>query len=339
MASNSTASTPATTATFSPFNEIMHAATRPREKLSILHDGIKSPPIAHQDSHPSLDTVQAIVEQAQIDPCPTTPLIKHWIGIVEAEIEHARNRLESARVFGSLLTEWLPSESGPATTDVDAGAGEERNERLEKQEQRRRMQDMFFTPADVDTGRLCEYLDELFTFDEPEHKNVLESVRWSMKSFGNNLLNAKWNRAIYKAAKEQYDARYGTESDAGRVIGDVIPTGGRVPFMEYDEFIKARVVSTRHSHWYNAYTHLLLKVELEAPQPSVEVSTALGKLPHSDSSSIGRWQSMSDYWKSIVAIYGGEALARYGELAIMDAGLIPLGMISSLKSVKIKWDQ
>ncbi|KAI8823755.1 uncharacterized protein EV422DRAFT_565671 [Fimicolochytrium jonesii] len=49
------------------------------------------------------------------------------------------------------------------------------------------------------------------------------------------------------------------------------------------------------------------------------------------------WTAMNPYWQWVFCHYGGKLLIELGSLAYFNRKLIPLGMISALKSARLKW--
>lgn len=48
---------------------------------------------------------------------------------------------------------------------------------------------------------------------------------------------------------------------------------------------------------------------------------------------------LQPYWAWIVALYGPEALRRVGGLALVDRGLLPMGMVSLFREKRVKWQE
>ncbi|KAK9425580.1 hypothetical protein SUNI508_02941 [Seiridium unicorne] len=49
------------------------------------------------------------------------------------------------------------------------------------------------------------------------------------------------------------------------------------------------------------------------------------------------WPTMEPYWKWVVMQYGPEVMERFGGLSIVDAGLLPMGMVSLFRDKRVKW--
>ncbi|RYP00511.1 hypothetical protein DL764_006480 [Monosporascus ibericus] len=50
-----------------------------------------------------------------------------------------------------------------------------------------------------------------------------------------------------------------------------------------------------------------------------------------------RWEAMEPYWKWVAALYGPEAMERFGGLHIVEPGLLPMGMVSLFRDRRVKW--
>ncbi|RYP43557.1 hypothetical protein DL770_011592 [Monosporascus sp. CRB-9-2] len=49
------------------------------------------------------------------------------------------------------------------------------------------------------------------------------------------------------------------------------------------------------------------------------------------------WEAMEPYWKWVAALYGPEAMERFGGLHIVEPGLLPMGMVSLFRDRRVKW--
>ncbi|OJD34679.1 reverse transcriptase [Diplodia corticola] len=110
------------------------------------------------------------------------------------------------------------------------------------------------------------------------------------------------------------------------------------PFMSLDEYM--RFVEQTASELSVAYRRYLEPIEEIHVDESAKVSNAMEHLPADRYSTQGmghRWSSLSPYWKWIIALYAGETDKRFGGLAICDKGLLPLGLISILRSERVRW--
>lgn len=115
-------------------------------------------------------------------------------------------------------------------------------------------------------------------------------------------------------------------------------------FFSWDEFIKYR----EEAHY--GYTNELADVYttlLEQPkQQEVEmnqngdITMALNALINQKCSGIlPLWHNMEPYWKWVVQLYGPEMINRFGGFQIVDPGLLPMGMVSLLRSGRVKWQE
>jgi hypothetical protein len=49
------------------------------------------------------------------------------------------------------------------------------------------------------------------------------------------------------------------------------------------------------------------------------------------------WVCMDPYWKFVTQLYGPDVIERFGNLDIVDAGLLPIGMVSLFKGKRTQW--
>ena len=70
------------------------------------------------------------------------------------------------------------------------------------------------------------------------------------------------------------------------------------------------------------------------------VSVALGKLrmrPDMLRGITGNWAGMDAYWRWVTMVYGPEVVDRFGDLSIVEAGLLPMGMVLLFREKRVKW--
>lgn len=171
------------------------AAPTPLERLAILYDRITSwkglGSLVSDDI--SLSNYEQWALQAKNDPSVPTSLIKTWGDTLEQQLRQTVTRYDYARLFGDLLEEWLGSGDSLALPTAAAAddapspteAGPERNVRHERVEQQDRIQELIFSPKNIDTAALQSYLERLFSGDDGGP--VLATLRESMKSAGKTL--------------------------------------------------------------------------------------------------------------------------------------------------------
>ncbi|KAL8805757.1 MAG: hypothetical protein Q9182_001790 [Xanthomendoza sp. 2 TL-2023] len=49
------------------------------------------------------------------------------------------------------------------------------------------------------------------------------------------------------------------------------------------------------------------------------------------------WYAMEPYWKWVVQLYGPEMIAKFGGLRVVEAGLLPMGMVGLVRGGGVKW--
>jgi hypothetical protein len=138
------------------------------------------------------------LHQAKTDPSITSQQIQAWGHLLETHLRASVTRFDYAKLFGNLLTEWLQSgdsqAAGPVVSeDSDDAEGNEplvadKSVRVEKLEQKDRIQELIFTEKPMDTKAIKGYLEELFS--SPDAKAALKDVRKQLEDVGANLRRA-----------------------------------------------------------------------------------------------------------------------------------------------------
>jgi len=110
------------------------------------------------------------------------------------------------------------------------------------------------------------------------------------------------------------------------------------PFMSLEEFTSFMEETSYHLH--DTYEELME----QSPQDSVEftkgVGSALQTLPSVitfESDFTRSWNTMKPYWKWVLELYAADMLKRFGGLAMGEQGLLPIKLVSTLRSEKVRW--
>ncbi|KAF5341988.1 hypothetical protein D9611_001534 [Ephemerocybe angulata] len=127
----------------------------------------------------SIHNISTWTALAEKDPHFSLDLIKEWADALDLHVRQTRKKMDCAKLFGELMTEWLGSGDStttgvyqiaetpePAVPGSDAVAEEPNAARLRVEKER--LAGLFFAPAGetpLDTGALVEYLDGLFASD------------------------------------------------------------------------------------------------------------------------------------------------------------------------------
>ena len=89
-----------------------------------------------------------------------------------------------------------------------------------------------------------------------------------------------------------------------------------------------------------AYEELLQVPPEDQVEPTSEVSRALESLLGGEYSTPGfssYWCSLSPYWKWTLELYAGDMVKRFGGLEMGEKGLLPMGLVSTLRSERTRW--
>lgn len=148
----------------------------------------------------------------------------------------------------------------------------------------------------------------------------------------------------FVAAKEKFEKEstgFGLSGHISREARRAIEqsVAGSEGFMALEEFSRYREETS--TNLLTAYNRLL---EIPKPihvNPTTEVTAGLGALERTaarmGTRTIGTWGSMTAYWKWIVTLYCTEMVKKYGGVAIVDQGKVPLGVVNVLRSGRVKW--
>ncbi|KAI6884673.1 hypothetical protein KC363_g3534 [Hortaea werneckii] len=142
--------------------------------------------------------------------------------------------------------------------------------------------------------------------------------------------------AAYRRAKRNFED--------GRTGKDHRLPGEMQSFFSFEDF-------TKYPEQLNqGATHNLTNVYLKLlEQPSElpierddngEVERALGELFDRRvdiRTKLTDWHLMQPYWKWIAEMYGPELIERFGGFHIVDAGLLPMGMVGLVRSGRVRW--
>lgn len=100
-------------------------------------------------------------------------------------------------------------------------------------------------------------------------------------------------------------------------------------FMSFEEFTCYR------EEFYSSYEGNLYSVFEELLQQPTPETVDVNK---SDSVMLSSYGSLTgDYWRWVAQLYGPDIIERFGSLNVVDAGLLPIGMVNLFREGKVKW--
>jgi len=114
-------------------------------------------------------------------------------------------------------------------------------------------------------------------------------------------------------------------------------------FMSFEEFTRYR---EEFHYGYDGqlcdvFMKLLEQPSEESIEASAEVMTGLNVMNKNGLTEkagiTGNWWGMTPYWKWVVQMYGPEIMEKFGGLNVVNNGLLPIGIISELRSGRVKW--
>ncbi len=112
------------------------------------------------------------------------------------------------------------------------------------------------------------------------------------------------------------------------------------PFMPFEEFIKAR--EERGRGWYDAYMKLLKRPTkvVTSSTPQIDASIrVLGEGLKAFGGSSMSWSTLSSYWQWVIGVHHDAMVHKFGSLAVVEAGSIPVGIVDVFKGSRMRWEQ
>ncbi len=112
----------------------------------------------------------------------------------------------------------------------------------------------------------------------------------------------------------------------------------RDPFMPFEEFIRAR--EERGRGWYDAYTKLLKRPTKVSTSSTPQIDASIKVLGEGLKAFRGSsWSSLSPYWQWVIGVHHDAMVRKFGSLAVVEAGSIPVGMVDVFKGSRMRWEQ
>ena len=128
----------------------------------------------------------------------------------------------------------------------------------------------------------------------------------------------------YNDAKRRYeDGGVYDRSDLSYEVKDKLRGSD---FMSFEEYTRHREQTS--SQLLAVYTDLLRDPGEQTVLQTADVKSLIDAT---------KFNQMSDYQKWIVQLYGPELIARFGDLNIVDRGLLPTGMVGMFRESRFKW--
>ena len=120
------------------------------------------------------------------------------------------------------------------------------------------------------------------------------------------------------------------------------PSSGADDFMTFAEYTKYREEFAAEDQDYSlleVYKDLLRRPSERGIDASYKVKQALEQLGRHQNlrGILSNWGIMECYWKWVAQLYGPEMVDRFGGLSVVDPGLLPIGMVSLFREMRISW--
>ncbi|KAL8803988.1 MAG: hypothetical protein Q9182_002860 [Xanthomendoza sp. 2 TL-2023] len=137
----------------------------------------------------------------------------------------------------------------------------------------------------------------------------------------------------YQHSKSRYD-----EGNVNGVSDKAYKPKDDEPFMTLEEF--RRYPEETSYFLYRAYHLLRQEPRVKDIEFTSEILTALSQLPGSQATGSGIHSEsarMTSYYKWVVQLYAGDVLRSFGGLSMGEKKLLPIGLVTMLKSEKVRW--
>ncbi|KAK5112971.1 hypothetical protein LTR62_003793 [Meristemomyces frigidus] len=149
----------------------------------------------------------------------------------------------------------------------------------------------------------------------------------------------------YRIAKHAYETGK-TPRNRNRVSGDpnFVPEDPAtfMPVAEYTKYREELPYTSGQAQLGDLYKKLLGKPSQQSIEtvPNGEILRAVGTTTTSGRGGpLQNWSCMQPYWKWVAELYGPEMIERFGGFEIVDAGLLPMGMVALFRSGRVKWQE
>ncbi|KAI9840105.1 MAG: hypothetical protein M1837_001909 [Sclerophora amabilis] len=184
----------------------------------------------------------------------------------------------------------------------------------------------FYFPVGLGGLDLCNPFISLFGLHGKIYKDPRQRIAQAFEK------EQEW----YNKCKEAFETGRVSRTYSRSAALGIERTDG---FMSREEYARYRELT---SYAFREAYKDLCGVPVEgAVERTPEVETALSKLLHDrdgrNCAIRASWLSMKPYHKWLVQLYAPEMISRFGSLSIVEKGLLPIGMVDTLRSGKVRW--
>ena len=116
-------------------------------------------------------------------------------------------------------------------------------------------------------------------------------------------------------------------------------------FMPFEEYVKFRedLFYGFNNQLVDIYDELLRRPS-EQPlddDQSPQMEEALNGVMQGPGQprTLTNWYAMEPYWKWVTMLYGPEMIEKFKTFTVVDAGLLPMGMVSLFRSGRVSWQE
>lgn len=144
------------------------------------------------------------------------------------------------------------------------------------------------------------------------------------------LWKDKWD---YENAMKNWN-----EKPSHRRFSSYVSVSSTDPFMSFEEFIKAR--EERGRGWYEAYMKLLKRPTKVSTSSTPQIVASINLLGEGVKAfGASSWSGLSPYWQWVIGLHHDTMVRKFGSLAVVEAGSIPVGMVDVFKGSRMRWEQ
>lgn len=162
----------------------------------------------------------------------------------------------------------------------------------------------------------------------------LMNVRKDSKKTPDHFLEVAWeeDEEKYDEAKEKF------LNDKSKHRIDAPKGCDPETFMPFDEFVRFREETSKSLT--SAYMKLLESPKVSGFEKTHFVDSAIRAIPlefRGSKSIKADFGKIDDYWRSIIFLYAGEAMKRFGGLGLGEKEMLPIELVKLMKSERVRW--
>ena len=155
----------------------------------------------------------------------------------------------------------------------------------------------------------------------------------SAKKYFKSLSHRERQRRLDAFHDNEYGGKYTSAFGKPKGKSWSGPVNGESDFLPWEDFLSYRISSSYDLK--DAYCELLSTPGENGIQPTRDVEVDLAKL--SGSNPELAWDSLGSERRWLVQLYAKESFERFGGLALVDQGALPMGVLKVVRGRKVVW--